>query len=180
MQHRGLKRREQLQIATRQLLTERDISEVSFADIAARAGIPKSSSYHFYANIDELYAEVAGQYGAQLLDILSQRPGSDQVTSWHDIVDILVGRAVVFYKKEAAARQLFISGKTSAMVKQKDRHNDQLIAIATFDILNHFFLLPDFDRQSDIFFIWVELVDTIFTVSQMKYGRITPRMEAEA
>ncbi|SON49696.1 TetR/AcrR family transcriptional regulator [Vibrio tapetis] len=180
MQHRGVKRRELLKAAVRQLLTENDISDVTFADIAKEANIPKSSAYHFYANIDEIYTEVAIQYGELLLEELSKIPTEDEVNTWHDIVDILVTRAIHFYQTQTPARQLFISGKTSASIKQKDRKNDEEIAIAIFTILDHFFHLPSFDRQSDIFFIWVEIVDTIFTISQMKYGIITKGMESEA
>jgi len=180
MQYRGVKRREQLKAAVRTLLSENDISDVTFADVANQAEIPKSSAYHFYANIDEVYSEVAIEYGAQLLKLLSERPQNEEVTKWHDIVDILVSRAIKFYQAETPARQLFISGKTAASIKQKDRNNDQEISIAVFNILDHFFELPSFDQQSDIFFIWVEIVDTIFTISQMKYGMITQGMENEA
>ncbi|USD66214.1 TetR family transcriptional regulator [Vibrio sp. SCSIO 43136] len=180
MQHRGVKRRELLHQAVKTLLSQQDISEVTFADIAAEAEIPKSSAYHFYSNLDDLYAEVASNYGAQLLQILSERPSEDDVVIWPDIVDILVDRAIAFYDQEKAARQLFISGKTSAIIKQKDRSNDQLIAIATFEILDSFFELPSIDQQSDIFYIWVEIVDTVFTISQMKYGMITTSMANEA
>ncbi len=180
MQHRGVKRRELLKAAVRKLLTENDISDVTFADIAKEADIPKSSAYHFYANIDEIYTEVAIEYGALLLKELSRIPAEDEVETWHDIVDILITRAIRFYQTHPPALQLFISGKTSESIKQKDRNKDEDIDVAVFTILDHFFQLPSFDRQSDIFFIWVEIVDTIFTISQMKYGIVTKGMESEA
>ncbi|MDG3085261.1 TetR/AcrR family transcriptional regulator [Vibrio hannami] len=180
MQSRGLKRRELLQQSAKYLLNKNDISDITYADIAKHAQIPKSSAYHFYANLDELYTEVASQYGEQLLEVLSKLPSRGDVKDWHSIVDIIIDRAVLFYEEETAARQLFISGKTSAVIKQKDRANDQLIARATYRILDHFFELPSIKEQSDIFYIWVELVDTIFTISQMKYGMITKSMELEA
>jgi len=180
MQNRGIIRREKLRAAARQLLNERDISEVTFADIAATAGVPKSSSYHFYANSEDLYAELATYYGAELLELLSAKPKDDHITNWHDIVDILIDRAIDFYQSEAAARQLFISGKTSPVIKQKDRSNDSLIAKALVEMFNGYFDVPEFDRQEEVFFIWVELIDTVFIVSQMKYGEITPEMADEA
>ncbi|QJY38894.1 TetR/AcrR family transcriptional regulator [Vibrio europaeus] len=180
MQNRGIIRREKLRAAARQLLNERDISEVTFADIAATAGVPKSSSYHFYANSDDLYAELASYYGVELLGLLSAKPERDLVTQWHDIVDILIDRAMQFYRSEAAARQLFISGKTSPIIKQKDRSNDSLIAKALLEMFNHYFDVPDFAMRDEVFFIWVELVDTVFTVSQMKHGDITAEYANEA
>ncbi len=180
MQNRGIIRREKLRAAARQLLNERDISEVTFADIAATAGVPKSSSYHFYANSDELYAELANHYGVELLALLSAKPERALVTQWHDIVDILIERAMQFYCNERPARQLFISGKTSPIIKQKDRSNDSLIAKSLVEMFNYYFEVPDFAMRDEVFFIWVELVDTVFTVSQMKHGDITAEYADEA
>lgn len=180
MQNRGIIRREKLRAAARQLLNERDISEVTFADIAALAGVPKSSSYHFYANVDDLYAELASYYGVELLELISAKPPKDQVKTWHDIVDILIARVIHFYRTEAAARQLFISGKTSPSIKQKDRTNDSLIATALLEMFNYYFDVPELERQEEIFFVWVEIIDTVFIVSQMKYGEITPHMVEES
>ncbi|MDO6496726.1 TetR family transcriptional regulator [Photobacterium sanguinicancri] len=180
MQARGIKRREQLKAATRELLIEMDISAITFADIALRANVPKSSAYHFYANIDEIYAEVAASYGTELLNILSVLPDYDDVEHWQDIVDILIDRSIVFYKCETAARQLIISGKTSAAIKQKDRNNDLILSEKIYHILDSFFELPQINNRSDIFHIWVEIVDVIFTLSQMKYGFITTSMANEA
>lgn len=180
MQARGMKRREQLKAATRELLIEMDISEVTFADIAQRANVPKSSAYHFYANIDAIYAEVAVDYSAELLSILSVLPDYDDIAQWQDIVDILIERSIVFYEHEKAARQLIISGKTSPAIKQKDRSNDLILSAKIYHILDSFFELPQINNHSDIFHIWVEIVDVIFTLSQMKYGFITTSMANEA
>lgn len=180
MQARGMKRREQLKAATRELLIEMDISEVTFADIAQRANVTKSSAYHFYANIDAIYAEVAVDYSAELLSILSVLPDYDDIAQWQDIVDILIERSIVFYEHEKAARQLIISGKTSPAIKQKDRSNDLILSAKIYHILDSFFELPQINNHSDIFHIWVEIVDVIFTLSQMKYGFITTSMANEA
>ncbi|MGF1689789.1 TetR/AcrR family transcriptional regulator [Photobacterium kagoshimensis] len=180
MQARGIKRREQLKAATRELLVEMDISNVTFADIASRANVPKSSAYHFYANIDDIYADVAQDYGEELLNILSVLPAYGDIEQWQDIVDILIERSIVFYEHEKAARQLIISGKTSPAIKQKDRNNDLIISAKIYFILDSFFELPQIDNHSDIFHIWVEIVDVIFTLSQMKYGFITTSMANEA
>ncbi|MGR5127886.1 TetR/AcrR family transcriptional regulator [Photobacterium swingsii] len=175
-----MKRREQLKAATRELLIEMDISEVTFADIAQHANVPKSSAYHFYANIDAIYAEVAVDYSAELLSILSVLPDYDDIAQWQDIVDILIERSIVFYEHEKAARQLIISGKTSPAIKQKDRSNDLILSAKIYHILDSFFELPQINNHSDIFHIWVEIVDVIFTLSQMKYGFITTSMANEA
>ncbi len=180
MQARGIRRRELIKSAAKELLGEMDIAEITFADVAERAKLPKSSAYHFYANIDEVFAEVAVEYNNTLLDILSELPQQSQVQHWWDIVDIQVDRAIAFYGREEAARQLIISGKTSAEIKQKDRNNDQNMSTNLYHILNTFFELPAIDNRSDIFYIWVEIVDLIFTMSQMKYGFITPGMAGEA
>ncbi|OAN17813.1 hypothetical protein A3K86_02520 [Photobacterium jeanii] len=180
MQARGIKRRAELKAATRELLTEMDISEVTFADIAQRADVPKSSAYHFYANIDDIYAEVASEYGQQILELLSEVPQYEEIDGWQDIVDTLIDRCILFYEQEKPARELIISGKTSAAIKQKDRNNDMILSAKIYAILDHFFELPQINNQSDIFYIWIEIVDVIFTLSQMKYGFITTSMANEA
>ena len=65
-QARGRERREKMLRAATELLSEKELSEISFNDVAALAGIPKGSAYHFYANVMELYAELTEQLGADV------------------------------------------------------------------------------------------------------------------
>ena len=58
---RGIERRRLLLQSARALLAERDLDQVSLADVAAKAEVPKSSAYHFYADIEALYAASDGK-----------------------------------------------------------------------------------------------------------------------
>ena len=69
---RGIERRKVLLESARALLAERDLDEISLGDVAVRAGVPKGSAYHFYGDIQELYAALLVQLQQELIAVLSQ------------------------------------------------------------------------------------------------------------
>ncbi len=176
---RGIARRELLLSAARELLNERELDEISLGDVAARAGVPKGSAYHFYDDIKDLYAALLAVTEEELLKTQSL-PITDPVRQWPDVVRILLRRGVAFYNANRASRQLQIGPKTPPELKLRDRRSDFALGGIIQRQMHARFELPEIPNVARIFFCAVEIADLMFGLSVLETGQITPEMGAEA
>jgi len=177
---RGRERRQQLLQAAYDLLCERDIADVTFRDIAARAGVPEGSAYHFYANRFDLFAALANQL-SDLFVTAHQRPvPGKQRQNWQDLAGYLVEVGARVYADNPPARQLLIGGKTPPEVKQADRINDREVSEVMYRVFSRHFEIPDSEDMHAAFYYFIEITDLLFTLSVIENGEITAAMLAEA
>ena len=73
----GIARRKRLLAAARSLLGRRDLDEISLANVARAARIPKSSAYHYYGDIMDLYVHLIAVLGEEMLEDV-RRPMNGQ------------------------------------------------------------------------------------------------------
>jgi AcrR family transcriptional regulator len=176
---RGIARRRLLLESARALLETRELDEISLGDVAAHAGVPKGSAYHFYEDIKDLYTALLAVTEEELLT--AQRlPITDRITSWPDVVRILIGRGVQHYANNPASRQLQIGPKTPPDLKLRDRRSDERLGGIYQEQLQAFFELPEIPNRSRVFFHAVEIADLMFGLSVLENGEITPEMSEEA
>ncbi len=176
---RGIERRRRLLEAARALLAERELDQVSLADVAARAGVPKSSAYHFYADTHALYAALLVVLQAGLIRVLSQ-PLRGHFATWQDVVTALTKRGATFYTGNPAARQLQIGPKTPPALKLYDRQSDIAIARLYEEHIASIFELPPIADRSRLFYRAIEIADLMFCLSMLEYGSLTKHMCREA
>lgn len=176
---RGIERRAILLESARALLAERDLDQVSLGDVAARAGVPKSSAYHFYADIQDLYAALLVLLQEELIQVMSQ-PLHRRFQRWQDVVTVLTKRGAAFYIGNAAARQLQIGPKTPPALKLHDRQSDIAIARIHEEHIASVFELPPIENRSHLFYRAVEIADLMFCLSMLEHGSLTKDMCREA
>jgi len=180
VQERGNTRRKQMLDAAEELLKLTPVEELSFKQISEKAGVPEGSAYHFFANRYDLLAalanQVAEQFGAGFRKVLSGK----KFASWHDLADALVDRAVVMYRSNPAATQIWLGGRTPAQVRLADHVSDAAISSVIHDIFDEIFVLPELPASYDPFFFFLELCDVPMSISVIEHGKITDEMIEEA
>lgn len=176
----GRERRKVLLQATYDLLCEQPVEEISFRDIAARAGVPEGSAYHFFANRFDIFSALAKTLSDQFIDAHQKPVPPSSRRTWQDLAAHLVDVGAKVYAENPPARQLLIGGKTPPEVKQADRINDREVGDVMFDVFSAHFDIPDTEEMRDAFFYFIEITDLIFTLSVIEHGEITPAMLAEA
>jgi len=176
---RGIERRKRLLEAGRALLSERELDDISLGDVAARAGVPKGSAYHFYEDIADLYASLQAILQAELVAGQS-RPIRTRVNRWQDVIMVLTQRGMRYYNNNAAARQLQIGPKTPPELKRRDRQSDLAIARLFEEHIDARFVLPVVPNRTRIFFRAVEIADLMFSLSVLEVGSVTTEMCWEA
>lgn len=179
-QARGTARREKLVAAAIAVLDEVNVEDVSLADVAAEAGIPLGSIYHFFPGVHALFAEVA-RYFASIIDERLSRPYElVEGQQWSDVMAMAIDRAVTIYQQHPAYMQIILSGKAPAEVKLSDRENDSVIGEILCRGMAEHFEMPDIPNRNQVFFHAVEIADLMFMLSVSKHGHITADMAEEA
>ena len=176
---RGIARRKVLLEAARSLLEEHELDEISLGDVAAKAGVPKGSAYHFYDDIRDLYAALLAETEEELL-AAQRRPITEPIRRWPDVVRVLIHRGVTFYDSNPASKQLQIGPKTPPELKLRDRRSDVTLGAIYQEQLGTFFELPPIPNLPQIFFRSVEIADLMFCLSVLETNAITEEMSDEA
>lgn len=179
-QRRGELRRRQLIEATRELLVEREIDDISLEAIARRAGIPVASAYHFYPTRLAVFAATAAQLGSEIADVLRRPLPAARVRRWEDVLTLSIERAVRYYARSPATGRLLIDPKSPAEIKLADRRNDRSLGLLLEEMIGRHFALPAIEDRARVFFHAVEIVDLMFLLSMIQSGRITREMVKHA
>jgi len=176
---RGIARRELLLSAARTLLAERELDEISLGDVAAHAGVPKGSAYHFYTDISDLYTALLALTEEEVLQTHAVRI-TEPVREWADVVRVLIRRGVAFYNANRPHCQLQIGPKAPPELKLRDRRSDFALGGIFQQQISTFFVLPELPNAAQVFFRAVEIADLMFGLSVLESGHITAEMGAEA
>lgn len=177
-QARGRKRREALLAAARTLLGQHDSSQLTLAEIAAHAEVPKSSAYLFYADALGLYIELVALLDGELQEMI-QRP-LPKVENWEAAMGVIIDRAALFFDDNPAAQQLMLSSQTPPLIKRFSRRADMDTSRLIEDLIGAQFILPDIPNRSRIFFHAVEAADLMFGLSLFEGGALSRGMVEEA
>ena len=176
----GRIRRKALLDATLVLLCEKAIEDISFREIAARAGVPEGSAYHFFANRFDVFSAVACSLNEEFSIAHSAAVPTAKRKTWESLAAHMVDIGADIYAKSPPARQLFIGGKTPPEVKQADRINDRDVGDAMHSSFSRYFDISDTDEMRNAFYYFIELTDLFFTLSMVEHGEITRPMLEEA
>jgi AcrR family transcriptional regulator len=177
---RGRQRRKLLLKAAYDLLRTRPVEDVSFRDIADKAGVPEGSAYHFFANRFDVFSALAKELSNLFIEAHQRSLPPSRRKSWRALAEHLLNVGAQVYAENPPARQLLIGGKTPPEVKQADRINDRAVGNVMYEVFAEHFELPDTDEMRNAFYYFIEITDLIFTLSVIEHGEITPGMLAEA
>lgn len=172
-QRRGDQRRERLLAAAGELVLSLPLPEVTYAAICARAGVPASSAYHFYPDVDSLFRALL-EIGRHDFDSAVLRPlRPAQCRHWQTVVECLVDRAAIYNRQHPVAARIAIGGQTPPQLKRLDRDADRIRAGLALKVLESLFVVPPLRHKRKVAFAATEIIDTVFTTSMIEEGRIT-------
>jgi len=178
-QARGVERRKKLIQATRDLLCDHHVGQFGLAEVAALAGVPKTSVYHFFPRVEDLLGALAVEVAQDLLAWLD-RPIEGSFEEWSQIVAAFADRARAFYDQARAALEIQLGPHTPADIKNRDRQNDMSVAILLKRLMDNHFIVPDLPDIDDAFFRAIEIADLMFMLSVREHDALTDFYVAEA
>jgi AcrR family transcriptional regulator len=178
-QTRGNERRKTLTEACRHLLAHRHVGQFGLAEVAAEAGVPKTSVYHFFPRIEDLLAAVAVEVADELLEWLGL-PLPGPFAAWSDVVRGCVVHGRAFYAANPAALEIQLAPFTPADIKNRDRENDVSVGLSLRAAIERHFRVPDLPDLDGAFFRAIEIADLMFMLSVREHGGLTDFYTQEA
>ena len=165
--------------ATRLLLDQQGLADLSIYVIAEQAEIPPSSVYHFFPQTGDVLSALAQQVFAEL-DAVLQLPVAPPPVSWMALVAELEQRFQDYYQSNAAARELLLGAHELSAVRQADRLHDRQLGLRFRGCLEAFFQLPPLPQEVDIFTLAMQAADKLLAVDYQQHGQLTPVLCREA
>lgn len=186
-QERGNIRRLRLLKATEELLSTSSLNAITYQEIAARAGLPMGSCYHFYKNKLELIAAFAAQQSERYRETVLKTPIFDgKPDTWLDISDAIIDRTSQYYHDHPAAGEVLIGASAPpdiSIVKceQEGSLSNVLHEIASIiqDIFECYFILPDTPGVYQAFCYYAEIVDRLLSMGYLQNRRISDECAQE-
>jgi AcrR family transcriptional regulator len=178
-QNRGNERRKLLTDACRRLLAGTHVGQFGLAEVAAEAGVPKTSVYHFFPRIDDVLAAVAVEIADDLLDWLAVPPAGP-FGAWSDVVLGFVEQGRAFYAQCPAALEIQLGPYAPADIKNRDRENDVSIGLVLRAAIARHFVVPDLPDLEGALFRAIEIADLMFMLSVREHGGLTDFYVQEA
>lgn len=176
-QARGRARRQALLQAARRLLFERDLEQITLPTVAEEAGIPASSTYHFYPDMKELYKDLAREIAAEMIAVPASCPAP---RTWEDLVRAYTRAGADFYNRDMAARQLMLGPKTPPDIKRAGCARDAGFGDSLMAFIDRHFVLPELPDPGAIFFRAIQVADALFLISVEEHDRLTDEYVEEA
>lgn len=169
-QARGDARRAALLNAAARLAANADLAALTFKDIAAEAGVPQSSCYHFFSSRDELLRALWEREISQFRDIVFAP--LDHPSSWMDVIETIVLRAQGFYAVNPTALRLVpLSNIPTPIVAARDERSLGN-ARTLLALLERYFELPALAQRLETLDWAMKIGEMVFTWSYLRHGRI--------
>lgn len=174
-QERSRLRYEALLDATDALIRSRGMTSFGIYEIAAEAGVPTASAYHFFPSTEAAFSELAKRYLALLAEQTAAPVPAEvvAVSGWQDMVRLRFERAVQFYRSHDVARLLFLSGDVVSAIRRVDVDNTLASARRLHDFFDRYFVMPAFETIEFNLLILVSIYDGCWMASVAKSGDLT-------
>lgn len=176
---KGALRRELLLQAALDQLSTFPLESISLQQIAEAAGIPASSSYHFFGNAYDVFRVLAERFGTSLIESLTAPYPHESRTTWQQLYRTAVERGVAIYRGTPAYCQLILSPHTPPTIKLSDRKNDARLGKAFADVLDRYFVLYRPPGIEVKIFYSIEIVDLFLSFSYMYHQKLEDHMVEE-
>ena len=171
-QNRGLERRRKLLDTTLTIFETTPIEDVSYQDIAAAAEIPLPSCYHFYPGKVDLIRALA-EHQTELFNEMTFAPiPPEDVSSWENVVEIWLRRAIQFHQESYARRQIFLGRHMPAEVRIDKQLREKGIAAQLHAMIGDHFAIPDAPELDRVFFQAIEISTLMVSLDYMEKGQL--------
>ncbi|MEN2990843.1 TetR/AcrR family transcriptional regulator [Tistrella sp. BH-R2-4] len=179
-QRRSRERFEQSLDAAEALIAARGTIAISLPDVAAAAGLPPASLYHYVPNAQVLLFELARRYMARFQALAAEEVDHGQLTVWPDLFRIHCSRALAFYHAHPVAMRLLLGAEGGWQIRSADLDaNLQIGRIQYQRLLRHFVVAGSAPLERALP-VSMTIGDAIWSLSFARDGAVTDEMAAES
>jgi AcrR family transcriptional regulator len=171
----GIARFNALLDASERLVARMPVAEISLNAIAAEAGVPRVSAYHFFPGVDAVLASLYDRFLEEMLSSALRIDGPAR-RKWQSALAGMLRAARHYFDGHPAAMHLVLSPQVAKDMNAGNRRFGSEIE----QWLRETYALDASRELALACEIVVELVDAVWSKSYQEHGRITDRLFDEA
>lgn len=162
------------------LLRDRDAVAISLQDVAKHANAPLASVYHYFPSNAALFLELARRYlaafGAMYDVDLTPGPGG----GWPELCRRYSDRSRRYYEEHPTTMRLLLGPDFGWRIRESDLESNLRIGRRQLEAVRRHFDVPDSPHLVEKFALSITISDSIWSLSYLRHGHITPAMAEEA
>lgn len=182
-QKRSSDKIEEILKATEALILEMPIEDITTTMIAERAGVSRTSMYHFFPSKIDVFEALSERYYKQIRErIISYFDPQVQTTydrAWVGVSDVYKR----FFESTPAAAVLLLGRKGAKQAIFGDSQSEELLASDLSRLMARHTNFSELTRgqppEPDFFQFVLSLMTSLFSAGVRKEGRITKKTETE-
>lgn len=176
----GRVRRQKLLMAAKELCETQPVHAVTLADVCEKADIPRASAYHFFPNIEAIFLALRFLNAIEILDTLETVEVAE-CGSWQGYVKAVMQKGVDIFAEDITKAKLIYETNTPDF--EGDDYGveiDGQITALILKKLTEYYDIPKLDNINNLFLVAYNIVNSVFTMSYRRNGRITKELVDEA
>lgn len=178
-QKRGLKKFETILDSANELIDQKGVHNFSLYDVADHAGVASGSVYHFFPNMEAVFAALVERYDREFERIVSENIPPEQVESWGDVLWHHIEKSRHYINENDQVMILILGPGQTWQTKQVDTVGDTAIARAMFRNIDEYFSIPDSPDPAELLHLAIRILESIWQLSYQRHGRVTREMQEE-
>lgn len=183
-QQRSIEKVADILAAAEELIIEMPLDDITSTMIAKRAGVTRTSLYHFFPSKFDIFDALSSQYREELREKVIKYFDPDEHTDYRVAWDGVSGVFSRFFNRNPTASILLLGRKASRQIRYTDEAGTTTFAKELSRLMKEHTDLQayaaDFDRSGDLFQIVLELMTATFAFGVRREGRISKKTREEA
>lgn len=174
-QERSQKRFNAILDATQALLEKARIEDISFSDIAIKAGISPASVHYLFPNVAAVRVELSRRNNRDLVTQIAGMAGELAASgepSWQQLLRSLAGGVRRIFNNDRAMSEITLGPIMSREGRLSNIESNGVIAKSILETLQAVFILPEIPNLEMMLSLASEVCDALWSRSYMLQGHI--------
>lgn len=178
-QERGVKKFDAILDSAHKLILSHGIHNFSLYDIAENASVAVGSVYHFFPNIEAVFAALVERYDRDFTAIVSENIPRREVNSWGDIIWHHIEKSRQYINVNEQVLIMILGPGQTWQTRLVDTVGDTAIARAMLTNITEYFDIPDSPDPAELLHYAIRILESIWQLSYQRHGQVTEDMQLE-
>lgn len=178
-QERGVRKFESILDTAHELIISKGVKNFSLYDIAEHADIAVGSIYHFFPNIEAVFAALVERYDQSFWEIVSEHLPPETVECWGDIIWHHIEKSRQYINEHEQILIMILGPGQTWQTRQVDTAGDTAIARAMWNNINEYYDIPTSPDPAELLHLAIRILESFWQLSYQRHGKVTKEMQQE-
>ena len=178
-QKRGVKKFETILDTAHELIISNGVENFSLYDIAESADMAVGSVYHFFPNIESVFAALVERYDKDFWVIVSEPISGEKINGWADLIWLQIEKSRLYINKQEQVLIMMLGPGQTWQTRQVDTVGDTAIAEAMRQNIQQYFDLPEAPDPAELLHLAIRILESFWQLSYQRHGKVTKEIQEE-